>query len=41
MGPWEGGWVGGIVGGGWRGWVGSQRQAKATIKRQTAVVCVQ
>ena len=29
------GWVGG------GGWVGSRRQVKATIKTQTAVVCVQ
>ena len=27
------------MGGGWRGWVGSQRRVKATIKTQTAVVC--
>ena len=26
---------------GWGGWVGSQKRIKATIKTQTAVVCVQ
>ena len=37
-GGWVGGWVGGV---GVAGWVGSRRWAKATIKTQTAVVCVQ
>ena len=30
-----------MAGGGCWGWVGNRRQVKATIKRQTAVVCVQ
>ena len=35
---WVGRWEGDE---GWRGWVGSRRQVKATIKTQTAIVCVQ
>ena len=43
-GGWEGGggWRGWMEGGGgWRGQVGSRRQVNPTIKRQTAVECVQ
>ena len=39
-----GGWMGGGVDGregGRRGWVGSQRQAKPSMRTQTAVLCVQ
>ena len=35
-----GGWEGGGVGGGGE-WVGSRRRAKASIRTQTAVLCVQ
>ena len=44
---WEGGGGGGGKGvggkgvGGWRGWMGSRRRVNPTIKRHTAVECVQ